>query len=83
VSIVACRAHKTPQNNLAGVAQIQAQPLPTAQPSPVTTIAAPLAPEEVTNATRFAFGRVGGLLTVLGIAGAALIVLPITRRINK
>lgn len=84
VSILACRVDKTPRDNLAGLAQTQTQ-VPrrvTEQPTPVATIAAPRPPDEITNTPRVAFGRVGGLLAVLGIAGAALIVLPIIRRLR-
>ena len=82
VSIVACRVSQAPQSSLA--AQLQApQPLAgTTQPSPVTTIAA-VNPEGEITASGFAFGRLGGLLAVLGIAGAALSALPITRRLTK
>ena len=98
VSVLACRVKTQPQNSLAAVVPTEqpvtnanvAQPLvattnlasiaPTTAPITVSQSAADAADELVAG---FSFGRMGGLLAVLGIAGAALVLLPLTRRFTK
>jgi hypothetical protein len=62
-------------NNLASI-------VPTTAPNTVSQNTADTQEEMVTG-TSFSFGRIGGLLAVLGIAGAALVLLPLTRRFTK
>jgi hypothetical protein len=93
VSILACRVAKSPQNSLAAVQQAR-QATRIASVSGTATVAVN-APQQLANAKSvsaqaevapvpgFAFGRMGGLLAVLGIAGAALMLLPLTRRFTK
>ena len=86
VSILACRVVKDkPQNRLASVPQPQ-RPVAaagTAQPLVATNAFVVEPPAELTPEPGFSFGRMGGLLAVLGIAGAALVLLPLTRRFTK
>jgi hypothetical protein len=84
VSVLACRVAKPPQNSLAA-APVQWPIASTNTPLPLVASSALEAdpPEEIAPDSGFSFGRMGGLLAVLGIAGAALLILPLSRRLSK
>jgi hypothetical protein len=59
------------------------QPLAFADAVTLDTPAEEPGTEAIVPVQGFSFGRLGGLLAVLGIAGAALVLLPLTRRYSK
>jgi hypothetical protein len=99
VSILACRVPKLqPQNRLAVGRPAQQSVGSASTPQPLTLASAndigdtdrdnidtgnTDAQAEIVPVQGFSFGRLGGLLAVLGIAGAALVLLPLTRRFTK
>jgi hypothetical protein len=84
VSVLACRVAK-PQNGLAVAPQIP-QPITeasTSQPPVAARVAVSQPPEKILADRNLSFGRMGGLLVVFGIVGAALVLLPLTKRLTK
>jgi hypothetical protein len=84
VSILACRVPKSPDSLAAAVQAQQTPAHATTSPPLVVANAIAVSPEEeFAQGQGFSFGRMGGLLAVLGIAGVALILLPLTKRFSK
>lgn len=90
VSILACRVPKLRLDNRVDVAlPVQTPVAATGTPQPLALANAinydsqEEADEAAVTTPGFSFGRMAGLLTVLGIAGASLVLLPLTRRFYK
>ncbi len=79
VSVLACRGAKFEAQNRLSAREKAQQPVANASASTTAFIGA----EEIAPQQGFPFGRIGGLLTVLGIAGAAFVLLPLSRRLTK
>jgi len=98
VSVLSCRSPKTQtQSTIAGNASSSGnspsaqssqalsntEPISGAQPYVASNNPAPNPIGEAIQQQGIAFGRVGGLLAVLGIAGAAVVLLGLTKRFSK
>jgi hypothetical protein len=88
VSVQACRVPTSlPQNSFDAQANQPAidNSAPQTFAAKNVTLTGTEADVEVSNVSAygFSFGRLGGLLAVLGIAGAALVLLPLARRYSQ